>query len=157
VIAPPTRAAGPPVSPSGVTLVDTSVLLDVVQGDATWGAWSEAALASALDAGPVVVNPVVFAEASVSYARLEALLDDLDALEIGRESLPWEAAFLAGKAFLAYRRAARGQAKASPLPDFFIGAHAAVAGHTLLTRDPRRVRTRFPTVSLVTPPPRAAG
>lgn len=95
---------------------------------------------------------MIFAEASVSYARLEALVEDLDALEIGREPLPWAAAFLAGKAFLAYRRDAGEQAKVSPLPDFFIGAHAAVAGHTLLTRDPRRVRARFPSVPLVTPP-----
>jgi predicted nucleic acid-binding protein len=145
------------VPPSGATLVDTSVLLDVVQGDATWGAWSEAALARALDAGPVVVNPVIFAEASVSYARLEALDADLTALEVGREALPWTAAFLAGKAFLAYRRAAGTQAKTGVLPDFFIGAHAAVAGHALLTRDPRRVRTHFPTVSLIAPEADAGG
>jgi predicted nucleic acid-binding protein len=149
VIAP--TAPGGRIPPSGATLVDTSVLLDVVQGDPTWGAWSETALARALDAGPVLVNPVIFAEASVSYARLEALEEDLAALELGREPLPWAAAFLAGKAFLAYRQSARGQSKASVLPDFFIGAHAAVAGHALLTRDPRRVRTHFPTVRLVAP------
>lgn len=156
MIAAATSGAGLPVRPSGATLVDTSVLLDVVQGDPRWSPWSAAALARALDAGPVVVNPVIFAEASVSYARLEALVEDLEALEIAREPLPWAAAFLAGKAFLAYRRAARGQAKASPLPDFFIGAHAAVAGHALLTRDPRRVRARFPTVALITPTADAA-
>lgn len=134
-----------------MTLVDTSVLLDVVHGDDTWASWSGAALAAALDAGPVIINPIVFAEASVSYERIEALVDDLATLEIGREALPWDAAFLAGKAFLAYRREARGHAKSSVLPDFFIGAHAAVAGHALLTRDPRRVRARFPTVRLLTP------
>lgn len=134
--------------PAG-TLVDTSVLLDVATGDPVWSDWSSQALATAVRNGPVLVNPIVFAEVSVGFSRIEDLDDALPPDIYRREPLPYVAAFLAGKAFLAYRR--RGGSKTLPLPDFFIGAHAAVAHVALLTRDARRFRTYFPTVRLISP------
>ncbi|MFT3971770.1 MAG: type II toxin-antitoxin system VapC family toxin [Micropruina sp.] len=138
-----------PTSSGPATLVDSSVLLDVLTADPTWVAWSEQQLADAYDRGPVLINPIIYAEVSTGFARIE----DLDAVlapdAFGREPLPFEAGFLAGKAFLAYRR--RGGVRRSPLPDFYIGAHAAVRGHRLLTRDPVRVRTYYPSVVLIAP------
>ncbi|WP_349361991.1 type II toxin-antitoxin system VapC family toxin [Streptomyces sp. PH10-H1] len=134
-------------SPS--TLVDSCVLLDLALDDPTWGQWSADALAEAADEGPLVINPIVYAEVSVGYDAVEDLDFFLPATEYRREALPFPAGFLAGKAFLKYRRA--GGAKTSPLPDFYIGAHAAVAGHRLLTRDKARYATYFPTVTLITP------
>lgn len=131
------------------TLVDTSVLLDVATGDPVWAEWSSQALARAVRSGPVLINPVVFAEVSVGFTRVEELDDALPPDIFRREPLPYVAAFLAGKAFLTYRR--RGGTKTLPLPDFFIGAHAAVAEFALLTRDARRFRTYFPTVRLICP------
>jgi predicted nucleic acid-binding protein len=131
------------------TLVDTSVLLDVATGDPVWADWSSRALAGAVRSGPVLINPVVFAEVSVGFTRVEELDDALPPDIFRREPLPYVAAFLAGKAFLTYRR--RGGTKTLPLPDFFIGAHAAVAEFALLTRDARRFRTYFPTVRLICP------
>lgn len=131
------------------TLVDTSVLLDVATGDPLWSDWSSQALAGAVRSGPVLINPVVFAEVSVGFTRVEDLDDALPPDIFRREPLPYVAAFLAGKAFLTYRR--RGGTKTLPLPDFFIGAHAAVADVALLTRDARRFRTYFPTVRLICP------
>jgi len=130
-------------------LIDSNVLLDVASADSVWRPWSDAALSRAADSGRLVINPVVFAEVSVRYSTLEALEAALPQTVFDREALPWEAAFLAGKAHLAYRR--RGGARTSPLPDFFIGAHAAVAGYRLLTRDPARYRTYFPDVALIAP------
>ncbi|WP_414121372.1 type II toxin-antitoxin system VapC family toxin [Corynebacterium nuruki] len=131
------------------TLVDSNVLLDVFTDDPTWASWSTTVLARALDEGPVVINPIVYAEVSVGFDRIE----ELDALlpEDGflREPLPWPAGFLAGKAFLDYRR--RQGNRTSPLPDFYIGAHAAVAGHRLLTRDRGRYSTYFPGLELIIP------
>lgn len=132
-----------------VTLVDSNVLLDILTLDATWQAWSSAALAEALDFGPVVINPIVYAEVSVGFARIEELDGALLPSQFVREPLPYPAGFLAGKAFLAYRRG--GGARPTPLPDFYIGAHAAVAGYRLLTRDVSRYRTYFPQVELVAP------
>ena len=132
---------------SGV-LVDSNVLLDLFTDDAAWAAWSEARLAEAFDAGQVVINPLVYAEISVAFDRIETL-DDALPEQLGREDLPWEAAFLAGKCFVDYRR--RGGTRRSPLPDFYIGAHAAVTGRTLLTRDANRYRTRLPTLALISP------
>ncbi|MGW4381686.1 type II toxin-antitoxin system VapC family toxin [Kitasatospora sp. NPDC004531] len=132
-----------------VTLVDSCVLLDLMTDDSTWADWSETALAKAQDEGPVVINPIVYAEVSVAFATIEELDEVLPAEAFGREPLPYEAGFLAGKAFLQYRR--RGGQKAAPLPDFYIGAHAAVRGHRLLTRDATRYRTYFPTLGLVCP------
>ena len=115
-----------------------------------WFDWSSAALATAVRSGPVLVNPIVYAEVSVGYDRIEDLDDALPAEIFRRESLPYVAGSLAGKAYRDYRRR-RGGARTSPLPDFFIGAHAAVSALTLLTRDAGRYRTYFPTVRLITP------
>ncbi len=134
-------------SPTG-TLVDSNVLLDLFTNDPTWATWSEARLAEAFEAGQVVINPIVYAEISVAFERIETLEATLPP-QLGREDLPWEAAFLAGKCFVEYRR--RGGRKRSPLPDFYIGAHAAVTGRTLLTRDANRYRTLLPTLALITP------
>jgi predicted nucleic acid-binding protein len=131
------------------TLVDSNVLIDVVVRDERWAAWSIEALIEALDAGPVFVDQVVFAEVSIGYRTAESCQEALAVQGIERVTIPWPAAFLAGRAFAAYRD--RGGTKLAPLPDFFIGAHAAVAGLRLLTRDASRYRTYFPTVELIAP------
>jgi predicted nucleic acid-binding protein len=131
------------------TLVDSNVLLDIFTEDASWLEWSSNALAAAAESGPLVINAIVYAEISVRFSRIEDLDDALGQGDFRRAPLPWTAAFLAGKAFLAYRRN-RGAAS-TPLPDFFIGAHAAVEGLELLTRDPARFRTYFPKVRLRAP------
>jgi predicted nucleic acid-binding protein len=131
------------------TLIDSSVLLDVATQDPVWLDWSTAALADALRGGPVLVNPIIYAEVSVGYDRIEDLDDALPADIFRREPLPYVAGFLAGKAYRDYRR--RGGARTSPLPDFFIGAHAAVSELRLLTRDAGRYRTYFPTVAVIAP------
>ena len=131
------------------TLVDTNVLLDVLTGDPVWLSWSSGSLAEAAEAGPLLINPIIYAEVSIRFSRVEDLDDALSPQDFRRAQLPWEAAFLAGKAFLDYRRH-RG-AKSSTLPDFFIGAHAAVDDLRLLTRDASRYRTYFPTVRLIAP------
>jgi predicted nucleic acid-binding protein len=132
-----------------VTLVDTNVLLDLVTDDPEWAEWSLARLEEAAMAGPILVNDIVYAETSIRYARIE----DLDALlaqaMIEIAPTPRAALFLAGKAFARYRRA--GGARTGVLPDFFIGAHAAVEGWPLLTRDAARYRRYFPKVSLISP------
>ena len=130
-------------------LIDANVLLDVMTEDARWFAWSAAALERAADRHRLIVNPIVYAEVSIRFSRIEELEAALPRAMFDREPIPYEAAFLAGKAFLAYRR--RGGKKRSPLPDFFIGAHAAVAGHQLMTRDAARYRTHFPTLALIAP------
>ena len=130
-------------------LVDSNVLLDVVTDDPTWGAWSKASLTRTADEAILVINAVVYAEVSVGFASIEALEEALPSGLYRREHLSYEAGFLAGKAFLRYRQA--GGASRSPLPDFYIGAHAAVAGYQLLTRDPTRYRTYFPTLQLIAP------
>lgn len=131
------------------TLVDSNVLLDVMTNDPRWALWSRAALADAADSGPVWINPIIYSEVSVRFRRVEDLEAVLPASDFGRAAIPWEAAFLAGKIIVRYRR--RRGAHQSTLPDFFIGAHAAVAELALLTRDPRRYRTWFPTVDLISP------
>lgn len=128
--------------------MDSNVLLDLLIPDPHWEEWSAQALAVAGDAAHLAVNPVIYAEVSVGFREVEALEAALPP-EILREPLPWDAAFLAGKAFVRYRRA--GGRRRSPLPDFFIGAHAAVRGWPLLTRDPGRYREYFPTVELIAP------
>jgi predicted nucleic acid-binding protein len=133
---------------SGV-LVDSSVLLDVATEDPRWFPWSAEALDRAAERRVLVVNPIIWAEVSVGFARIEELDEALPASSFRRDPLPYEAGFLAGKAFLAYRR--RGGARRTPLPDFYIGAHAAIAGLALLTRDPARVRTYFPKVEVIAP------
>ncbi|MFC7550591.1 type II toxin-antitoxin system VapC family toxin [Plantactinospora sp. GCM10030261] len=131
------------------TLVDTNVLLDVLVDDPKWADWSADALAAARDAGVLVINPIIYAEASVRFATVEELDEVLPAVDFLREELPYPAGFLAGKAYLNYR--ARGGAKRSPIAHFYIGAHAAVCGYRLLTRDAARYRTYFPRLALITP------
>ena len=129
-------------------LVDSNVLIDIFTNDPSWADWSRTRLAEAFDAGSVVINPIVYAEISLAFDRIE----ELDAAvpdRLGREDLPWDAGFLAARCFLEYRR--RGGAKRSPLPDFYIGAHAAITGRALLTRDPRRYRTLLPALTLICP------
>jgi predicted nucleic acid-binding protein len=130
-------------------LVDSSVLLDVLGGDGAWRQWSERAIASAAETARLLINPVIYAEVSVRYSRIEDLDHALRPDLFTREPIPYRAAFLAEKAFLLYRR--RGGVRSSPLADFFIGAHAAVANYRLLTRDPRRYRAYFPSLVLIAP------
>jgi predicted nucleic acid-binding protein len=130
-------------------LVDSNVLLDVMTEDARWFSWSAASIERAADRFRLVVNPIIYAEVSIRYSRIEELDIALSKTMFDREPIPYEAAFLAGKSFAAYRR--RGGSKQSPLPDFFIGAHAAVAGYQLMTRDAVRYRTYFPKLALIAP------
>ena len=130
-------------------LIDSNVLLDLMTEDARWFSWSAEAVERAADSSRLVINPIIYAEISVHYSRIEDLETALPKTIFDRESIPFEAAFLAGKSFLAYRR--RGGTKRSPLPDFLIGAHAAIAGYRLLTRDARRYRTYFPGLGLIAP------
>jgi predicted nucleic acid-binding protein len=130
-------------------LVDSNVLLDIATEDPTWGAWSANALGEVAETAPVAINPIIYAEVSIRYATIEEVEEVLPASAFRREALPYDAGFLAGKAFLGYRR--RGGQRATPLPDFYIGAHAAVSGYVLLTRDASRYRTFFPKVELISP------
>ncbi|MBF0133065.1 MAG: type II toxin-antitoxin system VapC family toxin [Magnetococcales bacterium] len=130
-------------------LIDSNVLLDILTADPRWKDWSASALTAVADHARIVINPIIFAEISVGYDHIEDLEEALPLEFIEREPLPYEAAFLAGKVFLAYRR--RGGQKTSPLPDFFIGAHASVMGYRLLTRDPKHYRTYFPKVNMIAP------
>jgi predicted nucleic acid-binding protein len=131
------------------TLVDSNVLIDVLRRDPDWGPWSDEALIGALEDGVVLVNQVVYSEVSMGFPTVEECDFSLNAQGIERIPIPWPAAFLAGRAYLEYRR--RGGSRSSPLPDFFIGAHAAVEGLRVLTRDASRYRTYFPTVELIAP------
>jgi len=135
---------------SAAVLVDSNVILDIVTEDDKWGSWSSQALERAGEASILVINPLIYAEVSVGFQRIEDLDDAIPASYFRREDLPWDAGFLAGKVFLKYRRA--GGVRRSPLPDFYVGAHAAVRGYTLLTRDAERYRTYYPTVKLIAPP-----
>jgi predicted nucleic acid-binding protein len=130
-------------------LVDSNILLDVMTEDARWLAWSADAIERAADRYPLVIDPVIYTEVSIRYSRIEDLNAALPRTMFEREAIPYEAAFLAGKCFLTYRR--RGGTRLSPLPDFFIGAHAAVAGYRLMTRDATRYRSYFPKLSLIAP------
>ena len=130
-------------------LVDSNVLLDVATSDPTWSDWSSTMLERLADEAILVINALVYAEVSVGFSTIEAVEEALPRDLFRREDLPYEAAFLAGKCFLEYRRG--GGAKRSPLPDFYIGAHAAVAGYRLLTRDASRYRTYFPRLELIAP------
>lgn len=134
-----------------MVLVDSNVLLDIVTADPDWLPWSQAALVDALLAGAVAINQLVYAEVSIAYQHAAELDAVLTRLRIQRIDLPWEAAHLAGQAFLKYRR--QGGTRTSPLPDFYIGAHAQTAALPLLTRDAKRYRTYFPKASLITPQP----
>jgi predicted nucleic acid-binding protein len=130
-------------------LVDSNVLLDIATDDPTWSAWSTRELERNADEAVLVIDPIIYAEVSVGFTTIEALDAALPEDVFHREPLPYAAGFLAGKVFLRYRRA--GGERRSPLPDFYIGAHAAVAGYRLLTRDPARYRSYFPKLDLIAP------
>lgn len=130
-------------------LVDSNILIDISTNDPDWSGWSSAALSRAGQGARLVINPLIYAELSVAHSRIETLEALLPEDVFHREALPWPAAFLAGKAFLAYRR--RGGARRSPLPDFYIGAHAAIRGYRLLTRDHGRYQTYFPKLEVIAP------
>jgi predicted nucleic acid-binding protein len=134
-------------------LVDRSILLDVISSDPVWALWSSTALAEVAEHALLVINPIIYAEVSVTFSKIEALDAALPANLYQREPLPWEAGFLAGKCFLQYRR--RGGARSSPMPDFYIGAHAAIRRLALLTRDAARYSTYFPTVQVLAPAKRS--
>ena len=131
------------------TLVDTNVLVDILHDDLTWEAWSEAKLEAARRAGNLVINPLVYAEVCAGYPSQRRTDQTLSSLIYRRENLPWDAAFNASRAYLAYRRA--GGLKRSPLPDFYIGAHAELRSYNLLTRDPGRYRGYFPNLKIIAP------
>jgi predicted nucleic acid-binding protein len=133
-------------------LADSSVLLDVFTADPFWAEWSVGQLEKAAADGTVFVDPVVYSEISIRFSRIEDLEAALDDSGLVWSEIPREALFLAGKAFIAYRES--GGLKTMPLPDFFIGAHAAVSDLILITRDPQRVRRHFPRVRLLCPDPR---
>jgi len=131
------------------TLVDTNVLVDIAVRDPDWLQWSRLALAKAERDGPLVINPVIFAEFSVRYETMDEVEALLPQDQIMREGLPWAAAFAAGAAFRKYRKAGGGRDRV--LPDFLIGAHAVIRDYAILTRDPKGYRSHFPTVQLITP------
>jgi predicted nucleic acid-binding protein len=130
-------------------LVDSNVLMDVASDDNVWGDWSREALERVAGDELLVVNPIVYAEVSAGYDRIEDVEMLLAGGDFRKEPLPFEAGFLAGRAFVSYRR--RGGRSLSPLPDFYIGAHAAVCGHRLLTRDATRYRSYFPRLDIIAP------
>jgi len=130
-------------------MVDSCVLLDIFTEDPQWLDWSSGALADSADRGDIILNPVIYAEVSIRFDRIEELQAALPSDVFKYEPIPREAAFLAGKCFLKYRR--RGGVKTSPLPDFFIGAHALITGLPLITRDAKRFKDYFPTLNLITP------
>jgi len=130
-------------------LIGSNVLLDVATEDPQWYAWSATALASGARTAPALINPLIYAEVSANYDTIEELDDALPKRLFRRTPLPYAAGFVAARAFLSYR--SRGGARRSPLPDFYIGAHAAVDRLTLVTRDARRYRTYFPNVAMIAP------
>jgi predicted nucleic acid-binding protein len=130
-------------------LVDSNVIIDVLSGSRPWSPWSSDRLAAAAETSRLLINPIVYAEVAMGFATIEEVEAALPIDRFGREALPYPAAFLAGRAFLTYRR--RGGSRTAPLPDFFIGAHAAIAGYRLLTRDARRYRTYYPRLALIAP------
>ena len=130
-------------------LVDTNVLVDVLQNDPQWAEWSIAQMRAQAKLHALAINPVIYAEMSLSFSTLEALDDVVLTLALELREIPRPALFLAAKAYAQYRR--RGGSKGPVLPDFFIGAHAAVEGWPLLTRDASRFRTYFPTLEVLAP------
>jgi predicted nucleic acid-binding protein len=130
-------------------LVDSNVILDIATEDENWFRWSSETLANYVETHTLVINPIIYAEVSIGFDRIEDVDMVLPMSFFRRNSIPWEAGFLAGKCFMAYRR--RGGEKSSTLPEFFIGAHAAVAQIPLLTRDISRYRTYFPKLKLIAP------
>ncbi len=131
-------------------LVDTNIFVDLWTRDRAWADWSEEALARAAEAGPLGINPIIYAELSIGFEEEWQLEETLEDAGVRRLPLPYRAAWPASRAFAAYRK--RGGRRSAPLPDFFIGAHALVEGLTLLTRDPRRYRNYFPGLRVIAPP-----
>lgn len=139
-----------PTTPEPVGhLIDSNVLLDIATEDPVWFDWSSSMLADAARRSPLFINPLIYSEVSTRFTDIGELDRLLPPRVLRRAALPYAAGFLAGKAFESYRR--RGGQRRSPLPDFYIGAHAVVSGLTLLTRDSRRYSTYFPTIRLLTP------
>ena len=130
-------------------LVDSNVILDVLTEDPVWFDWSSSALQKHAEFSVLIINPIIYSEVSVRFDRIEDLDEALPAVFFRRDPLPWEAGFLAGKCFVRYRK--QGGARRSPLPDFYVGAHAAVRGATLLTRDAAQYRAYFPTLTVIAP------
>lgn len=130
-------------------LVDANVWIDLIVDDPVWAAWSTDRLAAASDEDGLAVNPIIYAEVTVDEPDQAAFDRQFLLRGVARLPLPYEAAFVAGKAFKEYRR--RGGVRRSPLPDFYIGAHAAVEGMPLITRDAKRYRSYFPSLELIAP------
>lgn len=130
-------------------LVDSNVIIDILTRDPVWASWSETALRDAADQDEIAINPIIYAEIAAGFERMSDLDRRLGPDVFRRLALPYAAGFVAGRAFVEYRR--RGGVRASRLPDFYIGAHAAVSDLTLLTRDPRRYTSYFPKLRLVSP------
>ncbi|MBI3344934.1 MAG: type II toxin-antitoxin system VapC family toxin [Gammaproteobacteria bacterium] len=130
-------------------LVDSNVILDVVTEDPKWYDWSAGQLEKWAESHMLVINPIIYSEVSIGFDRIEDLDLALPPEFFRRDPLPWEAGFLAGKCFVKYRRS--GGKRRSPLPDFYIGAHAAIGGIALLTRDTNRYKTYFPKLALISP------
>lgn len=130
-------------------LIDSLILLDLITDDPEWADWSETTLAALANEAVLVINPIIYAEVSVDFNRIEDVDEALPPDVFRREPLPYEAGFLAGKCHRDYRR--RGGPRASVLPDFYIGAHAAIRGYRLLTRNAPRFRSYFPTIQLIAP------
>ena len=130
-------------------LVDSNVLIDLLENDPNWADWSEAQLTPLAEAGLAVINPIIYAEVAANFATIEALNAAVQPFNLQREPLQWDTAFLASQAFKLYRR--RGGQRSSPLPDFYIGAHASLSGYSLLTRDARRYREYFPKLKIIDP------
>jgi predicted nucleic acid-binding protein len=130
-------------------IVDSNVLLDIFTEDSRWLSWSSNALERIANESRIIINPVIYGEVSIRFERIEELDEALPPAIFEREDVPYEASFLAGKAYLAYRRQAG--TKSSLLPDFYVGAHAAIRGYRVLTRDVARYRTYFPKLVLIAP------
>ncbi len=130
-------------------LVDSNVILDIFLDDPTWAEWSEETLNQYGDSHELFINPIIYTELSIGFNRIEELEEAIERAGFQMLEIPREALFLTGKVFLQYRR--NKGTKSSPLPDFFIGAHAAVSNVDLITRDTARYRTYFPTVNLICP------
>lgn len=133
-----------------MNLFDTNVLLDIATADPVWLTWSENEFRTVAAQGPIFINPIIYAELAPAFATAADLDRWIDPSVFQKLPLPYAAAWLASQAYLKYRQS--GGTKSSPLPDFYIGAHAEVEGHTLVTRDPARYRTYFPNIALIAPP-----
>lgn len=130
-------------------LIDSNIILDIATEDPEWFEWSSRTLSACADQGKLWINPIIYAEVSVGFSRIEELNEILPQTIFHRAPLPFEAGFLAGKCFLRYRKASG--TKVSPLPDFYIGAHAAISDLTLVSRDRGRFKTYFPKLNLICP------